>query len=390
MSKITLSFEELNRVLSYINTILSDKSVEDKSKNVIFLVNDNDVTLVGYNQVTFSRTSMQDVETEDIPEASGETDYGWVFQVKSSELGKIVSAYSNLYKTKVEKIDFEENNIKVRITVHEVPLDEENDARLAQDSIFDVENTPIFNKVMNDIRTEFPAENNSIVCGDLLLYVGSLMPLMSNDSANSTASKLNFADDYVFTMSSSASAFFKNRLSDEFKGITLGYSSVSFLKKLCEGTDFISVARNKNYLCIESGNTQAFMRYKPIKINYQAYIQRRSKEKGIVVDRLYLKDVLRRMGSISVDGKMSVESEDFVVVTNDVFQQELPLEKCKPGTTGISFKISIPILSSLILGDDGVLAENLYIYFVKTTRSYILYIQDKTGAWFASTQAAKL
>ena len=58
MSKITLSFEELNRVLSYINTILSDKSVEDKSKNVIFLVNDNDVTLVGYNQVTFSRTSM--------------------------------------------------------------------------------------------------------------------------------------------------------------------------------------------------------------------------------------------------------------------------------------------------------------------------------------------
>ena len=105
MSKITLSFEELNRVLSYINTILSDKSVEDKSKNVIFLVNDNDVTLVGYNQVTFSRTSMEDVETEGIPEASGETGYGWVFQVKSSELGKIVSAYSNLYKTKVEKID---------------------------------------------------------------------------------------------------------------------------------------------------------------------------------------------------------------------------------------------------------------------------------------------
>lgn len=383
MKKITLSFEELNKVLGYIYTILSDKSVEDKSKNVIFLVRDDIVTLVGYNQVTFSRTTLEEASVEDIPED------GWEFQVKSSELSKIMSAYSNLFKTKVEKVDFEENGVRTRITVHEVPVDSEKDARLAQDSIFDVENAPIMNKILNDIKTEFPAENNSVVCTDLLLYISSLMPLMSNDSANSTASKLNFAEDYVFTMSSSASAFFQNRLNDEFKGITLGYSSVSFLKKMCEGTDYIAVARNKNYLCIESGNTQAFMRYKPIKINYKAYIQRRSKEKGIVVDRLYMKDVLRRMSGIAVDGKMFVESNDALVVTNEVFQQEVPLENCKDGTVGIHFKISIPILTSLILGSDEVFASNLFIYFVETTRSYILYIQDKTGAWFASTQAAK-
>lgn len=383
MKKITLDFEELGKVLGYIYTILSDKSVEDKSKNVIFLVNNDEVTLVGYNQVTFSRTVLENAVCEDIPEE------GWEFQIKSSELSKIMSAYSNLYKTKVEKVDIEENGVRTRITVHEIPLDDEKDAKLAQDSIFDVENAPILHKILNDIKSEFPADSNSIVCSDLLLYISSLMPLMSNDSANSTASKLNFAEDYVFTMSSSASAFFQNKLSDEFKGITLGYSSISFLKKLCEGTEFISVARDKNYLCIESGNTQAFMRYKPIKINYRAYIQRRNKEKGIVVDRLYMKDVLRRMGGIAVDGKMSVENASSLVVTNEVFQQEVPLENCKEGTVGINFKISIPILTSLILGSDDVFSSNLFVYFVETTRSYILYIQDKTGAWFASTQAAK-
>ena len=382
--KISVDFEELNRVLSYVYTILSDKSVEEKVKNVIFIVKDNEVTVIGYNQITFSRTTLEKVTCEDIPES------GWEFQIKSSDLNKIMSSFSNLFKTKVELVDIEDSGVRTKITVHELPIDEEKDAKLAQDSVFEVENAPILAKILTDVKTDFPDSANSLVSSDLLLYLGSLMPLMVNDSANSSASKLNFADDYVFTMSSSASAFFKNQLSEEFKGITLGYSSVSFLKKLCEGSDMVSVARNKNYLCIESNSTQAFMRYKPIRINYKAYIEKRSKEKGIVVDRLYTKDVLRRMGNTSAMGKMLVSEAGSLVVMNELFQQELPLEKCKSGTEGINFKISIPIMNSLILGSDDVFDGNLYIYFVETTRSYILYIQDKTGAWFSSTQASKV
>lgn len=314
---------------------------------------------------------------------------GWYFQIKASELSKIMSSYSNLYKTKVEQIDIEDNNVRTKITVHEIPIDEEKDAKLAQNSVFEVENAPILPKILSDIKSEFPEESNSVVCSELLFYLSSLLPLMSNDSANSTASKLNFAEDYVFTLNSSCSAFIKNQLPEEFKGITLGYSSVGFLKKLCEGTDFISVARDKIYLCIESGNTQAFMRFKPIKINYKSYVQKKSKEKGIVIDRLYMKDVLRRMGSISVDGKMHIDSENSLIVMNDVFQQEVPLERCKTGTVGLSFKISIPIMNSLIIGNDEVLSSELFIYFVETTRSYIIYLQDKSGTWFSSTQASK-
>lgn len=381
--KITVDFTELNNVLGYIYTILSDKSVEDKVKNVIFNVSNTSVTVIGYNQITFSRTVLEKVTYEGIPEE------GWYFQIKASELSKIMSSYSNLYKTKVEQIDIEDNNVRTKITVHEIPIDEEKDAKLAQNSVFEVENAPILPKILSDIKSEFPEESNSVVCSELLFYLSSLLPLMSNDSANSTASKLNFAEDYVFTLNSSCSAFIKNQLPEEFKGITLGYSSVGFLKKLCEGTDFISVARDKIYLCIESGNTQAFMRFKPIKINYKSYVQKKSKEKGIVVDRLYMKDVLRRMGSISVDGKMHIDSENALIVMNDVFQQEVPLERCKTGTVGLSFKISIPIMNSLIFGSDEAFSPELFIYFVETTRSYIIYLQDKSGTWFSSTQASK-
>lgn len=383
--KITLSFEELNKVLSYIYTILSDKSVEDKVKNVIFLVDgNNEVTMVGYNQMTFSRTVLEKAECSDIPAD------GWEFQVKANELNKIMSSYSSLYKTRVDEIDFEDDNVRTKITVHEVPVDEEKDSRLAQDSIFEVENAPILTKILNDIKTSFPEQASPTASSNLLIYLSSLLPLMSNDSANSTASKMYFAEDYVFTMSSSASAFFRNELPDEFKGVTLGYSSVGFLKKLCETSEMVSLAKDSLYLCIESGNTQAFMRYKPIRISYKAYIDRKVKDKGIVVDRLYMKDVLRRMSNISVDGKMSIIDNNTLLVTNDVFQQEVPLERCKEGTSGITFKISIPILNSLILGEDDMCDSNLFIYLVETTRSYTIYIQDKSDVWFSSTQASKV
>lgn len=381
--KISLKFEEFSRVLNYVNTILSDKSVEDKSKNVIFLVSKDEVTLVGYNSFTFSRTKLEEVTTEGIPES------GWEFQIRASEINKIILSYSNLFKTKVDTLDIEDNSVRIRITVHEEPKDEK-DFKLAQNSVFDVENAPILAKVLTEVKTEFPESVNPIISGDLMLYLSSLLPMMSNDTSNSTASKLNFADDYVFTMSSSASAFMKNQLSDDFKSITLGYSSVGFLKKLCEGNEMISVSKTDRFLCIESGNTQAFMRYKPVKINYKVYVDRKSKDKGIVVDRLYMKDVLKRMLNTSVDGKMSVSSDNVLLVSNEVFQQEVPLENVKNGTEGISFKISVPIISSLILGSDDVFTNNLYIYFVETTRSYMIYVQDKSGVWFTSSQASKL
>jgi hypothetical protein len=382
--KITVDFNEFGAALGYVNSILSDKSVDEKVRNVIFLVKDDTVTLVGYNQITFSRTVLEKAYCEDVPEE------GWEFQIKANELNKIMTAYSNLYKTKVEVMDIEDSGVRTKITVHEIPLDADKDAKLTQDSIFDVENAPILAKILKDIKTEFPSDCNGIVSTDVLLYLSSLLPLMSNDNNNSTASKINFADDYVFTLNSSCSAFFLNKLPDDFKGITLGYSSVGFLKKLCEGTDMISVAKDKLYLCIESGNTQSFMRYKPIKINYRNYVERRSKEKGISVDRLYMKDVLKRMNSIAVDGKMSINSTEYLTVANDLFQQEVPLEKCKNGTEGIAFKVSIPVLNSLILGSDDVFSSDLFIYFVETTRSYVLYIQDTSGAWFSSMQASKM
>ena len=226
--KLTLDFSELVSVLGFSNTILSDKSVDDKLKNVIFMVSEKGCKAVGYNAFTFHRTELKSAEVEDI------SDEGWEFQVKASELNKIVSSFSSLYKTKVEKISFEKEGVKVRLTVYEEPIDEK-DARLAQASKFNLEDAPI--------HMEFPEELDILASEDLSFFLDALFPLMSNDSESKMAGKLNFAEDYIFVISSKMSAFFNNKLPEAFKNITLSYSSVTFLNKLCSASPDLEVVK---------------------------------------------------------------------------------------------------------------------------------------------------
>ena len=192
--KLTLDFSELVSVLGFSNTILSDKSVDDKLKNVIFMVSEKGCKAVGYNAFTFHRTELKSAKVEDI------SDEGWEFQIKASELNKIVSSFSSLYKTKVEKISFEKEGVKVRLTVYEEPIDEK-DARLAQASKFNLEDAPILANINKEIHMEFPEELDILASEDLSFFLDALFPLMSNDSESKMAGKLNFAEDYIFVIS---------------------------------------------------------------------------------------------------------------------------------------------------------------------------------------------
>lgn len=378
--KVKVSYTELQSVLGYVNTILSDKTVDDKMKNVIFLAEKDELTVVGYSALTFARTRLNDVETSDIDER-------WDFQVKSSELNKIIASYNNLYKTKVEYIEFEKNtaNNKIRVVVHEEAIRDE-DARLSQVGRFNLDNIPILDSVLKEIKMEFPSEPDSILSGDLLLYIDSLFPLMSNDSSSSLVSKLNFSEDYIFVTASYISSFFANKLPSSFKGLTLGYSSVNFLKRLCEGVESIDVQRIDRYLCIQSGLTEAFLKYQNVRVKHEPYVNRMSTENGIVLDRLYLKDVLKRMMVSSQDGVAEMK-ELGLEVSNDGFMQVIPVNKKKGDVDNLKFKISVPVLVKTIVGDDAVFPDELFLYFVKTgPTGYMLYVKDSTGGWFSTIQ----
>lgn len=381
--RVKVGFEEIVKSLVFANTVLSDKSVDEKSKNFIFSIKEDEAVVIGYSPVIFSRTLLESVESvEDLPEN------GWMLQVKASELNKIIAAFSNLSRTKVEEVFFYDEGVRIGIELHEVPLDE-NDSKLERNANFFLEVSPIPTKIVKEIEMEFPDGGEGIPGGDLVMYTDSLFPIMSNDTSSSMASKINFTNEYAFVITSFMSAFMVNKLPDAMKDIVLTYSSASFLKKLSESAeDSVELAKKDGvYLCVRAGNTEAFMRYNKVKVNSKLHIDKRveAMNTGIVVDRLYLKDVLRRMGSMSTEGIVKITSEG-LQVENSNFSQIVPVNKTKGDVEGISFKVSVPVLEKIILGRDDIFSGDVFIYFVKSARGYIIYVSDGTGAWFADTQ----
>ena len=372
--RIKLSYVELSGILGYVNTILADKTVDEKKKNVIFLVNGEDVTVVGYSPLTFSRAKLNNCEVFDVEDT-------WDFQVKANDLNKIMGSYASLYKTKVENVEFEKAGNKVKLIIHEEAINEE-DARLSQTGRFLLDDIPIMESIKKEIHISFPEESDTIMSEELLLYIDSLFPLMNNDSASSLASKLQFSKDYVYVLASYINSFFINKLPDAFKGLTLGYSSVSFLKKLCEGVEDISVQRIDRYLCIQSGLIEAFLKYQNVKVKEDKFVREMSNDTGIVLDRLYLKDVLKRMLVASQDGVAQI-TEDGLEVSNSGFNQVIPINNRKGEVDNLKFKLSVTLMMKTIIGDDSVFKDELFLYFVKAgVNGY----KDATGAWFSSIQ----
>lgn len=379
MFNFTVSYDELVKVLGFSNTVLSDKSVEEKAKNVIFHVKDGEVKVIGRSPFTFSRTILETF--------SAESDSEVIFQVKASNLNKILQSYASLYKTKVSDLEFSDEANKIVLKVHEEAINPE-DSKLSNDSVYRLDNIPVVANVQSEITMEFPEETELLDSAELYLYIDALVPLMSNESASTNASKLNFAEDYVFVITGYMSSFFKNKLPDAFKDITLSYSSVNFLKKLTSDVENVSVCKTDKYVCIQGNNTEAFLRHQKIRIKYKQFIDGMSTNMGIVVDRLYLKDVIKRMSNVSSEGKFFI-ADGIITANADGFTQEIPLNNVKEGTNDISFNVSLGTLEKAIIGKDDSFTNDLFIYFVQSARGYRVYIKDKTGAWLSNLQCTR-
>lgn len=378
--KLKLSYSELNSALGMSSIILSDKIVDEKLKNVIFMIKKGVVNICFYNALTFCRTELENAE---VSQEEGKED--WIFQVKASDLSKLLSGFSSLYKTEVEKIEFEGERSKVKVSVTEKALKEE-DSRLSQVSVFHLDNVPLLDSVEKDIKMEFPQDPEIIFKGDLDLYMSSLLPLMN--SASNLESKLNFSEDYVFVIAAYMCVFFKNKLPDQMKNMTLGYSSVSLIKRLCdinESSDIL-VKKTDLYLCMRAGSTEAFMRHQPVKVRHKQYISMFSKDNGVMLNRLYFKDVLKRMGNMSTDSSLKILENGDINVENQTFSQVIPVEKVKGEVSDVGFKITVSVIEKLLVGKDTLFPENVFMYIKKAGSGYALFFADKTGSWFSMTQ----
>ena len=379
MAHFFLDYNTLTYLLDNATSVTSDSALKDADKTIFFLVNDGEESIaVAKNSDLFIRVQF----TPELVKESGNV------QVNSSELSKILGTFSNLSRTRVESVEFKVNNSKVQVIVHEIAQDEGYE-EFAGDTSYSLDSIKIKEKTLEDISVKFDDENAVDVDSmELDIVLSTLMPIMDSKKGLNN-NQIHFASDQIFVMDNRSQVFYKNILPEVFGNSAFRYTSVAYMRKMIQTSNHLRVVISGNKFAIrsENGEIEAYINQLGVRFNYKPTLEGITKENGIILDRAFLKDIIRRLSIMGSDPKVSIQ-EDGVHITTESFSRVIPIMKSKGNVEGIEFKVNSSLLSSMIIGDDSVMSNNLFLYFERATRGIQLTISDDSGAFLSNTRVS--
>lgn len=408
--RIEFNFNEVMEKLDYITSIVEDNA-DDTMKNVIFRVSEENVKIIGHNNFAICKYMLEDTEVEGLEEEE-------VFiQIKVKEFSGLLKTLSNMRRTKVNRIYFEVLDRRIKLTIEEEAKSEDIEFAeyLSQKSSWVFDSIRIKEDILKEIRNEVDeVDLESIVSKDIRLYLDTLGPLLSNE-ITSNSSKLYFSEDFVYVIPKIYATLFENNLREEFKNLVLASHAVKFLSKVLVGNELVDLGRNERYLILKADNFEVYIRYQPKLLPIDRYLSAialkdnegvpmqyvRSEEpteklsfinrdNGVVIDKIYLQDVLRRFSLLDDQMTIVVNPEKEVLnLSNKKFNLDIPLIMVKGMKSygQINFKMAPDKFRETLLGGDDVFTPEMFMYFIKRERGgYTIANMDSTGSWFSILQ----
>jgi len=379
MTHFFVEYDNLVGLLSHATSVTSDSALKDSDKTVIFMINeDGDSTVAAKNSDLMVRVAF----TPEKVESKGN------IQINSSELSKILGTYTSLSRTKVDSVEFRENENRVQIIVHESDLDEEQDL-FGGETSYSLDNIKIKERLLDDLKLKFEEESaESVNVTELDMVLSTLIPVMdSKKGVNNNF--IHFADDVIFVMDTRCQVFYKNILPEVLHNVSLRYTSVSYMKKMSETSNHLLMVLQGNKFAVrsEDGSIEAFINHLPVRFNYKPTLEGITKANGVILDRKFLKDLLRRLSTMGADATFSIKEDGVHIRTND-FSRVMPINNAKGDIMGIDFKMKTSLLSYMIVGDDSVMSSDLFLYLEKATRGvgYQLSVSDDSGAFISNAR----
>lgn len=380
MAHFFLDYDNLVYLLDNATSVTSDSALKDADKTIFFLIKDEGESIaVAKNSDLFIRVKF----TPELVKEAGNV------QVNSSELSKILGTFSNLSRTRVESIEFKVHKSKVQVIVHESALDEDYQD-FAGDTSYSLDSINIKEKTLQDISVEFDDENAVDVDSmELDIVLSTLLPIMDSKKGLNN-NQIHFASDQIFVMDNRSQIFYKNILPEVFSNSSFRYTSVAYMRKLIQTSNHLRVVISGNKFAIrsESGEVEAYINQLGVRFNYKPTLEKITKENGIILDRAFLKDIIRRLSIMGSDPKVFIQ-EDGVHITTESFSRVIPISNSKGNVEGMEFKVNSSLLASMIIGDDSVMSNNLFLYLEPVKpRGIQLTISDDSGAFLSNTKVS--
>ena len=379
MAHFFVEYDSLVGLLSHATSVTSDSALKDSDKTVVFMIHeDGDSIIAAKNSDLMVRVAF----TPEKVEKAGN------IQINSSELAKILGTYTSLSRTKVDSVEFRENETRVQVIVHESDLDEEQDLFGGVTS-YSLDNIKIKDRLLDDLKLKFEEETaESVNVTELDMVLSTLIPVMdSKKGVNNNF--IHFADDVIFVMDTRCQVFYKNILPEVLHNVSLRYTSVSYMKKMSETSNHLLMVLQGNKFAVrsEDGSIEAFINYIPVRFNYKPTYEGITKANGVILDRKFLKDILRRLSTMGADATFTIKEDGVHIRTND-FSRVMPINNAKGDIMGIEFKMKTSLLSYMIVRDDSIMSSDLFLYLEKATRGvgYQLSVSDDSGAFISNAR----
>lgn len=393
--------------LQDVANVVEDSLSSEDDKNIIFQFRQTETgksaRLIGLSlQVIFRKElPIEDYELTLDPTEVDENGYAYI-QLKSKNLLAFLNSYKSVRKTTVNDVILEPSNGKIKCTVTETPVysDEELtlDPMLADKKMFSqwmFSNIPIKPNKLPLINLVAPTEGLADFSpAAFRLYASCLLPIMEN--VTGLYGYMMFDENNVVAFNKAYTSVMKNALASTgvFKDIKIGYRSIDFINKVICLADYIQVAKLEKHIYFKTALSETFVVYDTKLAAYQNQLDLYGKDSCVKLDRVYLKDVLKRLSLNNDAIVVQIKpTEGIVNLSNSNFSQDIEL-KGQFGMEGlehIKFKIMPDVLSKAIIGDDDTFyregdeeTANTYIYYKPISDSkFSITFADSTDMWFS-------
>lgn len=399
--KFTCDYDVLTQGIASVSVVVDESNMNANLKGIIFqFKGDGSVTLIGaVPQVMLFKNTLDKeayyVEFTETEKKNMESNPLYL-QFKSKDLNDMLSTYKGTRRTVVESVSFETTEgASVICKVLERDKDEDGNVVEGTERIsrWKCNSLPLNNSQINEVSLKAPeVELQTITSQVISLYTKNLLPIVQSDGAD-LFSYISFVEDYAICFNKGFSVFMKNNqpvFKDIFKNLRLSYKVASFIDKVLLVNEELLIAKTDTHIYFKAESCEAFVRYDVKMPLYDHILKSFTKDTAIVVDRIYLKDILKRLSLAPEDIRVSFDIEgETVHLSNKMFDQDLSILQTKNigVLENISFRLKPDKLRDAIIGSDTIFQEELRIYFTVVAENKLaITLTDSTASWFSVLQ----
>lgn len=418
--RLSCQYDILLNVLQDVASVVEDVMADAETQNIIFrfTLDENGtpgIKMVGYSPTLIYKRVFGDDDCYSLsvePTDVKDNGVGYL-QIRSKDLIGFLSSYKSLKRTRVKEVIFEPVRDKIKCTVLECPIiSAEKQQEIQENRDYDPEyidpieeqeyvsqymftSIPMKPNIIQRIEYEAPEEGyQELEDADLKVYTETMFKNLEN--INGLYGTMCFLGSHVGVSTRSFTSVMMNFTVKDgensvFQDMGLPYKALSFIDKIVCRCRYFKVAKTPTKLFFQLDTGEACVDY--ITKGIKGFDTQRSlfkKDSFFVLDKLYFRDILKRLALSDSSIKFCVHAADGKLsVGNDVYSQDIEFMSSHniDQYENIHFDVMPKNADAALLDTEKFLPDedDMYVYLCASDRKDQVYVcfADKRALWFS-------